>query len=611
MALMTLSKDGQAWKMGDYVPFNNVWGKGSYVNGTNFTQSVTFDTSSIDGGINFKWNWPLGAQWGVLAYPEIAWGDSPLYDGADECRSYVSKIADLAAFDVDIDIDLGKGSQYLNVSFDVWLTNKPLGDATTITTELMIWLDSTKTPWGDKIATIGSGNDTASVYFVNDVKSGSRIWDYVAVVYDKPHLEGNIDLKAIMDMLAGKGIIDDQDYVSGYHLGAEIQGGSGSLAINRLQTDFRVDDSPNGSPSVPHDKTLVGTAGNDTLLGGAGNDTISGGDGNDIIEGGAGRDKLDGGAGNDTLQYTTSDAGVTVDLAANTAAGGHAAGDTISNFENVTGSAYGDTLYGNSGANIISGLDGNDKIDGRAGNDVISGGAGNDTIEGGAGQDRLDGGSGIDTVEYRTSDVAVVIDLATGSATGGHAAGDTISNFENVTGSAYNDTLYGDAGANVILGLAGADRIEGRGGDDIIDLGAGNDYASGGDGNDTIYGGDGSDRIIGDRGADDIWGGAGGDWSVYRNGDSTLTEMDHIHDFNYAEGDRIDIVNVDADTVTRGYQRFTFIGTSEFSGKAGELRYETKAEGTYILSDTTGDKVADFAILLNHQTKVTADFFVV
>jgi len=46
---------------------------------------------------------------------------------------------------------------------------------------------------------------------------------------------------------------------------------------------------------------------------------------------------------------------------------------------------------------------------------------------------------------------------------------------ENVTGSAFNDELRGDAGANVLAGLAGNDILEGRGGDDCLIGGAGDD----------------------------------------------------------------------------------------------------------------------------------------
>ena len=202
----------------------------------------------------------------------------------------------------------------------------------------------------------------------------------------------------------------------------------------------------------------TGDAGN-YLSGGAGDDLLVGAGGNDTFVGGSGADTMVGGGGTDTADYSASSAGVTVNLAnAGAQSGGDAAGDILSTFENVTGSAYADVLTGDGNANVISG---------GAGNDTITGGAGNDTIAGGAGADTLDGGTGTDTVDYSASSAGVTVNLANaGAQSGGDAAGDILSNFENIIGSAYNDTLTGDANANVISGGAGSDTIAGGAGTD-------------------------------------------------------------------------------------------------------------------------------------------------
>jgi len=204
-------------------------------------------------------------------------------------------------------------------------------------------------------------------------------------------------------------------------------------------------------------ENVIGTVGDDTITGNGAANTINGGGGNDTIEGRGGADTLDGGAGNDTLSYANSTANVTVDLSTNSVSGGDAAGDTISNFENVTGSAYNDTIGGDNGAN------------------VLDGGAGDDVLRGGAGADTLIGGTGTDTADYGTSTVGVNIDLGAGTASGGDATGDTLTDIENLNGSAFNDTLRGDNNNNVIEAAAGDDTLRGSGGNDVLDGGAGND----------------------------------------------------------------------------------------------------------------------------------------
>ncbi|WP_281360060.1 calcium-binding protein [Caulobacter soli] len=265
--------------------------------------------------------------------------------------------------------------------------------------------------------------------------------------------------------------------------------------------------------------TLAGGAGDDVLSGAGGADTLQGGDGDDVLEGGAGADTLDGGVDSvssntpldpndqtksrgDTIRYVRSGAGVTIDLAARTAAGGDAQGDVIvaaagvSTIENVTGSdGFADSLNGDARANRLSGLGGDDVIDGRAGNDVLLGGAGADRLYGGDGADALAGEDGDDRLEGGAGD-----DVLSGGAGrdvlfGGDGA-------DGLSGDAGDDELHGDAGDDTLGGLEGADLLYGEAGDDVL---------AGGTGDDQLFGGDGNDQLSGDAGADLLYGGAGAD----------------------------------------------------------------------------------------------------
>ena len=211
--------------------------------------------------------------------------------------------------------------------------------------------------------------------------------------------------------------------------------------------------------------------------------------------------------------------------------GGHATGDLLQNVENLIGSSYADILTGDAGVNIIKGgagadtihgLGGNDSLYGGTGRDTIMGGAGDDVIEGGADADKLTGGAGNDTVSYAHSNAGVSIDLNISTAQGGqgHGTGDVLAGFEHITGSNYDDVLYGNDGVNVIRGGKGDDRLYGRAGNDTLhggegndtlDGGSGDDTLNGGAGNDTLYGRDGKDTLNGGEGADRLYGNAGND----------------------------------------------------------------------------------------------------
>ena len=174
-------------------------------------------------------------------------------------------------------------------------------------------------------------------------------------------------------------------------------------------------------------------------------------------EGGA--DVIDGGAGIDTASYVGSSARVNLNLATGAAWGGHATGDILTGIENLTGSAYADTLFGNAGNNALNG---------GLGNDRLAGGDGNDALAGGPGADWLSGGAGIDAASYAGSTEGVTVDLSTGAASGGNAAGDTLRSIENLIGSAHADSLTGDARNNALNGGLGGDALSGGAGRDVF-----------------------------------------------------------------------------------------------------------------------------------------------
>ena len=136
---------------------------------------------------------------------------------------------------------------------------------------------------------------------------------------------------------------------------------------------------------------------------------------------------------------------------------------------------------------------------------------GDDTLIAGAGVDTFDGGTGIDTVSFINATSSVIAYLNGGGLNGGAAAGDTITNTENLTGSNFTDILHGDGGDNTLIGLAGNDQLDGGGGNDTLDGGLGSDLILGGAGIDTLLGGDGTDTLVGGAGADTLTGGTGAD----------------------------------------------------------------------------------------------------
>lgn len=295
----------------------------------------------------------------------------------------------------------------------------------------------------------GAGNDTL-------IAGGNSFGSFIGGQGDDVFKGDAVDLSqfVIEDFENGDSIvITDGDYSSlnGDLIDGEINFGGGNvLDINGVAGLITATyDSGDGSTTITiappqaysdGNDTIVGTANDDILFAGGGDDTVSGGDGNDTLSGSDGDDLLYGGNGDDIL----------------------------------AGGGGNDSVYGLAGDDVLSG--GNE-------DDLLVGGSGADLLIGGAGADTLSGGAGTDVASYAGSSAGVIANLATGSASGGDAAGDTLTGIEALIGSDHADTLTGSSVANTLLGGAG---------DDVLSGGAGNDTVQGGLGADTLYGGAGT-----------------------------------------------------------------------------------------------------------------------
>lgn len=201
-------------------------------------------------------------------------------------------------------------------------------------------------------------------------------------------------------------------------------------------------------------EVALGLDGNDTIYGLAGDDAISGGNGDDIIDGGAGFDFLNNIYGHEEFGQDLT--AVNLDLIAGRMTGQGM--DTISAVEGSTGTPGDDRFLGNDQANEFTQMfEGRDTVDARGGNDLVDVGDGDDTAEGGA---------GIDVIGHLDHSASVTVDLSQESATG--AGTDTVTGFEDIIGSFFDDTLTGDNQANFIEGDEGTDTMFGLQGDDTL-----------------------------------------------------------------------------------------------------------------------------------------------
>lgn len=199
------------------------------------------------------------------------------------------------------------------------------------------------------------------------------------------------------------------------------------------------------------------------------------------IDAGVGNDTITGSAGIDTLNYRYATGGVEVDLSLGTAKFTDIATltdytHTISGVENVTGSLFGDSLTGNSGANVLFG-----GYDSQV--DHLIGGLGNDTYVVIDTKDTI-----LERVGEGTDTVNAYVNFSIAS----------LNYVENLTLLGNATIATGNAAANVLTGNSLANYLNGQGGADTMAGGAGNDTYYVDNAGDTIVetAGNGTDTVV-------------------------------------------------------------------------------------------------------------------
>lgn len=424
--------------------------------------------------------------------------------------------------------------------------------------------------------------------------------------------------------------------------------------------------------------TIAGNTSDNILDGGALNDTLIGDEGNDTLLGGSGSDVMAGGKGDDTyvVDVATDDVNelsgegtdhvksavtyiLEADLEKLTLTG---------TTTNGTGNNADNDIIGSSGVNILKGLGGNDFLNGMAGKDTFEGGTGDDTyiidtttevitelleegtdsveasvtyalgteienltltgaaaingtgnalnnkitgnsgsnvLIGGAGADDLDGGDGTDTLSYAGS-TAVVVSLAANTVSGGDASGDIIKNFENVTGTAGDDTIEGNAGDNILDGGAGTgDTVSYASSTTGVTLslattttfqntvGAGNDKITGFENligsafNDVLTGSTAANTLTSGKGNDTLDGGSGTDTLIGGEGDDTYVNItgDSIVELSGEGSDTIKS-SVTFTLSIANVENLTLTGTTAVNGTGNAL--DNKIVGNSVANTLTG-----------------------
>lgn len=286
--MATLNGNDQQYTSGDWWARNNVWGRGSLVNGSDFTQSVTLDTSTFPNGTVLQWNWPPGPQ-GVRSYPEVGYGQTwflPSPAAGPHDQSSVGGIGvpatqadNFAALSVTYDFSMTGPTSHYDVMMELFTTATPnqKGSYLHEISYFPHFANSGGTPLFQYT------DPTLGLMQVSRSQDPKQIGIQPVTMTNgvetpRDVTSGTFDMKTMYDQLISHGVISGSEYVNGAEFGAEVfadTAGSGTVTINKLSYNWQ----PNGSSGSGSDPSTTG----DTLMGGQGNNNINGGSGKDYF----------------------------------------------------------------------------------------------------------------------------------------------------------------------------------------------------------------------------------------------------------------------------------------------------------------------------------------
>jgi len=219
---------------GDYVLVNNAWGVAPpRPPRSDWTQCIYNGTVGGQIRNQWTWNWPSIGSNDVYAYPEVIFGWKP-FDADTTTTKLPRQLSTISSIPTTYEIEIAAGtSGVYNTAFDLWLTSGATPSSSTITSEVMIWVDQKGLqPAGVPIATVPATFGSFTLY-----KSTFPGWIYYAFVLDTTLLAATIDLNGLLQYMVNQGHASPNEYLASIEFGNEISSGTGEADLKQFSVD--------------------------------------------------------------------------------------------------------------------------------------------------------------------------------------------------------------------------------------------------------------------------------------------------------------------------------------------------------------------------------------
>ncbi len=238
---VTVSADFETYGLnaGPFWADNSTWNSGNLVNGTDYTQSITLNTSSFPNGTKIAWSWPnTPATFNVYSYPGVFWGD---YQNFTPPATTITpqQIKNINTLQIAIDLVFGGSTDEYDAIFDMYLTSAPgLGDGS-FELEIAVHEPSYYSDWLDGLPQTSFTDSQGLSWSIANNTSASPHMVVFAPTDHRDLTNYTIDFKALLDAAKAAGIFTGNEYFDGLALGNEPQMGTGSMTINSFSINYQ------------------------------------------------------------------------------------------------------------------------------------------------------------------------------------------------------------------------------------------------------------------------------------------------------------------------------------------------------------------------------------
>jgi hypothetical protein len=235
-----LSSDFASLPLGrGYLLSNNTWNREA----ARGAHDQAIFRKGVGGQTVFGWQWRWPSSDGVVAYPEVIYGDTPWDTRPRKQVAELPLRVGSRSITADYDVSF-QANGICNLAFEFWTVSSLPAAPSSITNEVMIWIDNRgMTPAGVWTDTFTLGGVIYDVFLRESHGDASgknpQKWTYIAFLARTPVLHGPLDISAFAGFLQSRKLLGDDLYLTSIELGNEVITGTGRTEVRGYKVTIR------------------------------------------------------------------------------------------------------------------------------------------------------------------------------------------------------------------------------------------------------------------------------------------------------------------------------------------------------------------------------------